>query len=81
MQPSTQRENPIDLQKDLRRVKESISQTAIHAKDKASYLVDDAKGKTSELAGKVTTYVKDNPLAAVGFSLLAGFLVALVLKK
>lgn len=75
------KDNTIDLQKDLRRVKDSLSQTAVHAKDKAGDLVNEARDKTTEVGSQIATYVKDNPLAAVGYSLLAGFLVALLIRK
>lgn len=78
---TTGRENPIDLQKDLRKVKDTLSETALHARNKAGELIDEARGKTSEFGDNIATYVKENPLAAVGISLLAGFFVALILKK
>lgn len=68
------------LQQDLKNVKASLSQTAAHARDKASDLVDEAKKKTSEYQGTVVEYVRTNPLAAIGYSVLAGFLVALLIR-
>lgn len=79
------------LQKDLKKVGASISQTAYHAKDKAADLIgdakehaedliDEAKDKTVGLHNTVIGYVKDNPLTALGYSALAGFLIALFIR-
>lgn len=77
--------DPIDLQRDFKRVKDSIGEAASHTKEKTEELVDEAKEmakeKTSELHRNIVSYVKNNPLATIGYSLLAGFIAALLIRK
>lgn len=75
----------IDLRDDLRHVKDSITQTASHAKERASDVLESslkgAKEKGAELQENVVTYVKENPVKSVGIAMLAGFIAALVMRK
>ncbi len=83
--PVQKAHDPIDLRQDFKKVKDSIGQAALHAKEKTEDYVDEArdmaKEKTAELQKTIVTYVKNNPLAAIGYSVLAGFLAALLIRK
>lgn len=86
MEPIRQpRDNKINLQKDLDDVRDSISKTAFHAKNKvqdtAENLASDAKDKANEISGELIKLVKQNPLATVGYALLTGFLIAQLIRK
>lgn len=80
-----QRSSNIDLQKDFQHVKDSIGEAATHVKAKTDDLVDDAKEKakekTMELQKTLTNFAKNHPLATIGYSALAGFVVALLLRR
>ncbi|MFZ2314781.1 MAG: DUF883 C-terminal domain-containing protein [Gammaproteobacteria bacterium] len=75
----------VDLRDDLRNVKDSIAQTATHARERASdvfeHSLKGAKEKGAELQENVVTYVKENPVKSVGIAMLAGFIAALVMRK
>ncbi len=75
----------IDLRDDLRNIKESISQTATHAKEKASdvlgHSLKGAKEKSAEIQENVVSYVKSNPVKSVGIAALVGFVAALIIRK
>lgn len=75
----------VNFQHDLKDVKDSITHAASHvasqAREKTEELVDEAKEVTAEWQNKLITYVKKNPLAAIGYSVLAGFITALLIRK
>jgi ElaB/YqjD/DUF883 family membrane-anchored ribosome-binding protein len=75
----------INLKQKVGETSEAISKTASHAKDKAGQMINetlhDAKQKSMELGSTVATYVQENPLKVLGFSLLAGALIALLWKR
>jgi len=70
-----------DLGNDLNKVKESISNTASHISDKATDIFKNAQEKTADIQEHVVKYVKENPIKSLGYSLLAGFIAALLLRK
>lgn len=80
-----QKSSSVDLHKDFQNVKDSIGEAATHVKAKTDDLMSEArekaKEKTTELQKNITTYVRNNPLATIGYSMLAGFLAALILRK
>jgi ElaB/YqjD/DUF883 family membrane-anchored ribosome-binding protein len=69
------------FQKDMNDVKDSITKSAQHVSDKAGDLYNDIKEQTVDMQKEVLTYVKGNPVKAVGFALLAGYLAAILLRK
>jgi ElaB/YqjD/DUF883 family membrane-anchored ribosome-binding protein len=80
-----------DIQADLRRVKDkaretrdALSQTATDVKSRASDAlsqgIEDARAKSELLQEDVIEYVQANPLKSVGISLLAGAVIALLLR-
>lgn len=80
-----------NIQSDLQRVKDkaretrdALSQTATDVKSKAtealSQSIQEARDKTEVLQEDVIEYVQANPLKAVGISLLAGAVIALLLR-
>ncbi len=70
-----------DLNEDLRNVKDSLTKTAQHAKDKAEDFIKDAQHRTADLQENVIEYVKSNPMKSVGFAILAGFVTAALVRK
>jgi ElaB/YqjD/DUF883 family membrane-anchored ribosome-binding protein len=81
-----------DIQHDFQRVKEkaretreALSQTAYdvrgRAQDLLSQSLKDAKVKTTDLQENVVTYVKSNPVKSIGFAVISGLIVALLLRK
>jgi ElaB/YqjD/DUF883 family membrane-anchored ribosome-binding protein len=81
-----------DIQHDFQRVKDkaretrdAISQTAYDVKGRAhdilSQSLRDAKEKSTDVQDTVVTYVKANPVKSVGYAIIAGLFVALLLRK
>jgi ElaB/YqjD/DUF883 family membrane-anchored ribosome-binding protein len=81
-----------DIQHDFQRVKEkaretreALSQTAYDVKGRAQEILTqslrDAKARTTDMQENVVTYVKANPVKAVGLAILSGLFVALWLRK
>jgi ElaB/YqjD/DUF883 family membrane-anchored ribosome-binding protein len=77
-----------DIQKvkdKLRETKDALSQTAHDARSRAEELLSsslsDVKEKTADIQENVVTYVRENPVKAIGFAVLAGAIVAQLLRK
>jgi ElaB/YqjD/DUF883 family membrane-anchored ribosome-binding protein len=81
-----------DIQHDFQRVKDkaretrdAISQTAYDVKGRAQDILAqslrDAKERSSDAQDTVVTYVKTNPVKSVGYAIIAGLFVALLLRK
>lgn len=82
----------LDLQEDIRMIKskvlettDAITNTAKDVKSKAEELlqdrINDVKAKGANLEESVVEYITENPLKAVGYSVLAGALLALFLRR
>ena len=81
-----------DLYDDLRRVKEkeletqeALSQVAFDARDRATDIIQDTFSdildKSNDIQDNVVTYVKANPVKAIGFAALAGLILAHLFNK
>lgn len=82
----------IDLNKDIKRVKEkametteAITTTAKDVKGMTEEMVqgtyNDIKDRTLTMEETVVSYIKDNPLKAAGYSVLAGALLSMFLRR
>ncbi|CAN5338476.1 hypothetical protein BH10PSE19_BH10PSE19_00510 [soil metagenome] len=82
----------LDLQEDIRMIKskvlettDAITNTAKDVKSKAEELlqdsINDVRTKSANLEESVIEYIIENPLKAVGYSVLAGALLALFLRR
>lgn len=75
----------VDLREDILRVKEALAQTANDVREKAEELfhrsVQDAKEKSNDIEENVVAYVKEHPLKTIGYSVLAGVILAKLLQK
>lgn len=77
-----------DLYEDLAKIKDAFSDTATHAKDKATEMISESivnakdkwKERSADLQEKFTNNVSENPYRTVGYSLLFGLLVGYLLR-
>ncbi len=81
-----------DLYDDLKKIKEkagetrdAITQVAYDAKGKAQELFEqklaDVKEKSADFQENVISYVQENPVKAIGFSVLAGLILSQLLRR
>lgn len=70
-----------DLNEDLKDMRDVFSQTATDVKQNLAQTIQDAKDKSTELQKNVKHYVKNNPYKAVGWGMLAGFVMGLMFRK
>jgi len=79
------RENLEEVKDSVAQTREAISKTAHHAKDRAEDFLHDSwwdmRDKSRDLKDEVATYVKENPMRAVGFAVLAGVILSQLLRK
>lgn len=73
--------NGSDLNDDFKKVKESVTQTAQHAKEKATDLIKETIDRSADIQENIITYVKENPVKALSFAILGGFLAAILVRK
>jgi ElaB/YqjD/DUF883 family membrane-anchored ribosome-binding protein len=82
----------VDLRQDFETIKEkfyetrdALTQTAKDVTGKAEEIFGESlknvKDKSADIQENVITYVKENPVKAVTFALLAGMLVSQLLRK
>lgn len=64
----------IDLHADINKIKDAFSQTAVDIKDKLKH---NSEGLEDHILG----YVREHPVKAVAFSMLAGMILAKILEK
>lgn len=77
-----------DIEKVKNKVRETgqaFSQAARDAKDKAQTMVkqgvEEVRTKSNDLQEVVAAYVQENPVKALGFGVLAGMVLALLLRR
>lgn len=76
----------IDLVKrKMRETRDALSKTAHDMGGRAEELfmqsLRDAKNKTHDIQENVVSYVKEHPVKSVGFAVLAGIVLSILLKK
>lgn len=73
------------LKEDLKNIGDSIGDAAVHAKERTEDLINETKKKTVDLEDRIVTsvrtYATENPLKTIGFSVLAGFIAALLFRR
>jgi hypothetical protein len=81
-----------DINADIRQLRKkmgetgaAISETALHAKDKAGDMISQgfktAKDQGLHMEKIVTGYIKENPIKSIGFSILAGAILTLFWRR
>jgi ElaB/YqjD/DUF883 family membrane-anchored ribosome-binding protein len=74
-----------DLLVDLKRIQSAFAQTAGHVKDKTGSLIsdtyDNAVERTVDFKDNAIQYAKRKPLKTVGFAMLAGLAIGIILNR
>jgi ElaB/YqjD/DUF883 family membrane-anchored ribosome-binding protein len=76
---------PEELSKDVEKIKDALSQTVNDVKERAEDFMQksfqDVKDKSNDWEKTVSKYIKENPIRAMGYSVLAGMFAAWLLRK
>lgn len=75
-----------DFHDDIAKLKEILSDTALHVKDRAAGAINDSvenvKERSVEWQGNVTNYIAERPVKTLGIAMLSGmFLGYMILRK
>ena len=65
----------------LQDLRDTLNERAGQYRDRANQVWTDAAGRARTLGEDSESYIRENPLQAVGLALAAGFLLGLILRR